>query len=107
MNAGTEKTRRVAITGADGFIGTALCSALEANEVYSVKRLLQAEGFELQDASADDWRKGFEGSDICIHLASILPWSGDNFDASAEERFLNIYAYASRSLLRALHAEGG
>ncbi|MEI2715418.1 MAG: NAD-dependent epimerase/dehydratase family protein [Candidatus Nanopelagicales bacterium] len=64
----------VAVTGADGFIGTHLCEALERGG-FSVHRLqrassLQAPALDLA-APVADWQAALDGSDVVVNLAGL------------------------------------
>ena len=72
------KATRIIVTGANGFIGTALCSALE-NTGYTVRKSVRSLNTTAMDgdvlASGDisgetDWSAALVGMDVVVHLAA-------------------------------------
>ncbi|MEX0431545.1 NAD-dependent epimerase/dehydratase family protein [Spiribacter insolitus] len=73
---------RIAVTGANGFIGTALCPALTAcgHQIIAQTRRsdpprratggVQWVAFEISDAAETQWRSLLDGADAVVHLAA-------------------------------------
>jgi nucleoside-diphosphate-sugar epimerase len=92
----------ILITGANGFIGTALRRRLQADRRFAVRaavrrkaRLEQADGIELietGDLAADtDWRTALRGIDAIVHLAARAHVMQDTAaDPLAEYRKVNV-----------------
>jgi nucleoside-diphosphate-sugar epimerase len=100
----------VAVTGADGFVGRALCSLLEAHGV-SVRRLQRASGgdkraFAVGDIGPDtDWSAALQGIHDVVHLAARVHVMRDTTgDPLAEYRRVNVEG--TRTLARAAVTAG-
>ena len=100
----------VAVTGADGFVGRALCSALEAHGT-SVRRLQRRSGgdnraFAVGDIGPDtDWSAALRGVHDIVHLAARVHVMGDTTtDPLAEYRRVNVEG--TRALARAAVTAG-
>jgi nucleoside-diphosphate-sugar epimerase len=105
-----EKARHILVTGANGFVGTALTRFL-IQEGYQVRMTGQtrvkaleaigAEWFAMADLSEDvDWSPALEGVDAVVHLAAIA----HRFDTVSEaDRLLynQVNHLATRSLAKA------
>ncbi|GFO59331.1 UDP-glucose 4-epimerase [Geomonas silvestris] len=79
-DARSPRATRVLVTGAAGFVGTALCSRL-VREGYQVRAVLREGGRTLLPAGvegvalpalggATDWGEALEGVDLVVHLAA-------------------------------------
>lgn len=102
------EARKVAVTGAGGFVGRALMAALEqAPDLEGLSLSRRDGGPELETASEDEWKRALAGARSCVHLASMLPHRPDNAKREALPRFLEINAEASARILRAFRAAGG
>jgi nucleoside-diphosphate-sugar epimerase len=100
----------VAVTGADGFVGRALCSHLEAQGM-SVRRLQRGGGgnggaLAVGDIGPDtDWSAALEGIRSVVHLAARVHVMRDaSADPLAEYRRVNVEG--TRTLARAAVAAG-
>lgn len=96
----------VAVTGSNGFVGSALCAALSSGR-WRVKGLNRDNGCDLVNASEEDWANVLSGSQSCVHLASVLPWGGDNRRESALPGFLAANCAGSARLMRGFARSGG
>lgn len=72
---GSMSTTPIAITGVTGFVGRHIVDrALEIEQ--PILGLGRANGGpDLVDASVADWASAFEGAQVAIHLAALLPWT--------------------------------
>jgi len=107
---GRARPDTVAVTGADGFVGRALCSHLEAHGV-SVRRLQRASGgekraFTVGDIGPDtDWSAALQGIHDVVHLAARVHVMRDRTaDPLAEYRRVNVEG--TRTLARAAVTAG-
>lgn len=78
----------VAVTGADGFVGTHLCQALEGAGI-AVRRLQRAgssamPAMDLADPGAD-WRMALVGADVVVNLAGLAHDVSGQTQGQAEE----------------------
>jgi len=108
--------KRILVTGANGFVGQALCRALNGNgyfiraAVRSNEKLAQLpEGVEYcivgEVGSGTGWSTALEGIDTVIHLASRVHLMQDNSsDALSEYRKINT---AGTKRLASLAAQSG
>lgn len=66
--------RRILVTGANGFVGSGLCSALVKRSMDfrpAVRRRLHGHGCEIGDIGAQtDWSKALTGCEAVVHLAA-------------------------------------
>lgn len=103
---------RVLLTGAAGFIGSAIAEALSGHEVVGVDLMLeQAHGasapppgvHRLDIRDADRWRELLRGIDVVCHQAAVV-------GAGVTVADLPLYAshndFGTAALLAAMHAEG-
>lgn len=76
--------RRIVVTGANGFVGKALCSELEKKSfdvVAAVRRTEELGTFAVGDIDADtDWSGPLKGADTVIHLAARVHVMQENSD---------------------------
>ncbi|MBK4733365.1 UDP-glucose 4-epimerase family protein [Noviherbaspirillum pedocola] len=100
---------KVLVTGANGFVGSALCAGLEARGmryVAAVRRRIGAEQFEAGDiAGPVDWAPALAGCDTVIHLAARVHMMRDaSSDPLAAYRAVN--ADATLALARQAAQQG-
>ena len=89
---------KVAITGADGFLGSYLSEYLERRNIV-VNKLTRTLGYDLRFLNRDlnniKWLKVLKKNDVLIHCASLV----HDFDQSNFEEFKQINVEASCELL--------
>jgi nucleoside-diphosphate-sugar epimerase len=102
MRTSVESKLNILVTGASGFIGTALIKRLQADEKFSIRaavrrlaglnRLNGAHLIETGDlASVADWQSVLEGIDVVVHLAARVHVMQDTAaDSFAEFRKVNV-----------------
>ena len=98
----------VAVTGADGFIGTHLCPALEDAGV-SVRRLArypnaQRSIMDLADPSTE-WQSALDGSDVVVNLAGLAHDVRGQTPAQSDE-YMAVNAYGAARLAAAADSVG-
>ncbi|MEO8441618.1 MAG: NAD-dependent epimerase/dehydratase family protein, partial [Betaproteobacteria bacterium] len=105
-------SRRALVTGANGFVGTALCAAL-LQQNWDVRRALHTgvspgsvDDIVVGDIGAQtDWRSALSGVDVVIHLAARTHVMRDGAgEPLAEYRRLNVDG--TRALAQAACAAG-
>src|SRR5215471_11401040 len=84
---------RIAVTGATGFIGRALCARLGAEHklraLVRVPGSLESEQMAIGDLAAfRDWQRALEGMQAVVHLAGYAHGRGDD----AELHVVNVAA---------------
>lgn len=106
------RSRRALVTGANGFVGTALCAALTERN-WDVRRVLHtgtSAGSSDDVVIADigpqsDWRSALTGVDVVIHLAARTHVMRDSAaEPLAEYRHINVEG--TRTLAQAAQAAG-
>jgi NADH dehydrogenase len=86
---------KVLVTGADGFIGTAVCGRLEASG-HELRRFSRRTGGDVTDPAAV--RSAVEGMDAVVHLVAILDGSDRDFE--------QVNHIGTRNLVEAARAAG-
>jgi UDP-glucose 4-epimerase len=107
------RSRRILVTGASGFIGRRLCSALlcRGAVVKGTARRLAAlpEGVTPcpvgEIGGATDWREALQGLDAVIHLAAQLS-PGERAEQAGAESFAEVNARGTENLARQAAAAG-
>ena len=116
MEINGDKTSRVLVTGANGFIGSGLCAAL-AEAGYAVRATVRAQGND--DAgnpavehiatgpieTVTDWAPALEGIDAVVHLAA-MPDVDDDAGAELLQRLDAVNVAATTALARAAADNG-
>lgn len=90
-------TRRILVTGANGFVGSALCEQLKKRSIdyrASVRRKTRENEHETGDMNKDvDWSVALDGCDTVIHLAARVHVMDDRVpDSLAAFRTTNVVA---------------
>ncbi len=103
-------SRRALVTGANGFVGTAVCAALRQQN-WAVRRALHTGTYSgsvddvvIGDIGAQtDWRSALSGVEVVVHLAARTHVMRDGAsEPLAEYRRLNVEG--TRALAQAAHA---
>jgi nucleoside-diphosphate-sugar epimerase len=99
----------VLVTGANGFVGSALCKTLQVRGIPArgaVRRDAGAGQFAVGNLDGNtDWRAALAGCDVVVHLAARVHVMDDNAgDPLAAYRVVNLDATVN--LARQAHAQG-
>ncbi len=87
---------KILITGANGFVGQALCSELEDSDSFVIPAVRRSCGFKnevvIGDISAaTDWSRALDGCEVVVHLAACAHVVPDSVvDASAYFQRVNV-----------------
>ena len=101
---------RVLVTGANGFIGRSLCSALTSSAMPFNRGVRSADGSAQSFAVGDidestDWRMALEGCDAVVHLAGRAHQLGDRA-ADPLDAFRRVNVQGSLALFSQAAAQG-
>ncbi|GAB6057931.1 UDP-glucose 4-epimerase family protein [Desulfonatronum parangueonense] len=84
----------ILVTGANGFVGRALCSALR-EQGHAVREAVRAEGGNDQVAVGEidgqtEWVEALQGMEVVVHLAGRAHMTGDRAQAFSAYRRVNL-----------------
>lgn len=99
---------KILVTGANGFVGSAVCEHLATTGHACVRavRSSSAQGILVGDLGPDtDWREALKGIDSVIHLASRVHVMNER-EGEADAEFHRVNVQASLALARQAHQAG-